>query len=157
LQHNDRGIDRHMKKKQIITCCSPQIFQVHAMLSNKVPSTDYIGKSVNMFWNGVFHFFCLIVVIIGTILLWKLTRRKDVDLSGKLLAGGLLAGWGLFNIVEGIIDHHLLQLHNVIEFTANHSVGNYTFLTFSVVLLIVGFLIIKRHEQNRNLARDGDR
>jgi uncharacterized membrane protein len=31
----------------------------------------------------------------------------------KLLIGGLLAGWGTFNVVEGIVDHNLLQIHHV--------------------------------------------
>ena len=116
-----------------------QIFQVHEMLSNKIPATDYIGKSVNMFWDGIFHFFCLIVVLVGVILMWKLLSRKNVDRSGKLLSGGLLLGWGLFNIIEGIIDHHLLKLHNVIELSPNHDTGNFIFLGVSIVMIIVGY------------------
>ena len=27
----------------------------------------------------------------------------------------MLAGFGLFNLVDGLIDHHLLQLHHVNE------------------------------------------
>ncbi|MDB5192268.1 MAG: hypothetical protein JWQ96_1831, partial [Segetibacter sp.] len=92
-----------------------QILQWHEMLSNKIPNTEYVGKSVNMFWDGIFHAFCLVVVLIGVVLLWRLLSRKDVDRSGRLLAGGLLLGWGIFNIIEGVIDHHLLKLHNVME------------------------------------------
>jgi uncharacterized membrane protein len=121
-----------------------QVLQVHEMLSNKVPATDYVGKSVNMFWDGVFHFFCFIVVLIGIVLMWKLLARKDVDRSGYLLAGGLLSGWGLFNIVEGIIDHQILKLHNVIELSTNHDAGNYTFLGISVLMLIVGYGLMQR-------------
>jgi uncharacterized membrane protein len=119
-----------------------QILQWHEMLSNKIPATEYIGKSVNMFWDGIFHFFCLIVVLIGVVLLWKLLWRKDVDRSGKLLGGGLLVGWGLFNIVEGVIDHHMLKLHNVMEFSLNHDVGNYAFLGASVVMLLIGYALV---------------
>ena len=35
--------------------------------------------------------------------------------SGKLLAGTLLIGFGIFNLVEGIIDHHVLGIHHVNE------------------------------------------
>jgi uncharacterized membrane protein len=121
-----------------------QILQVHEMLSNKIAATDYIGKSVNMFWDGIFHAFCFIVVMVGIILLWKLSGRKDINQSGKLLAGGLIAGWGLFNIVEGIIDHQLLKIHNVVEFSTNHAIANYSFLGISVLMLIIGFVLIKR-------------
>jgi uncharacterized membrane protein len=31
----------------------------------------------------------------------------------KCHAGLLLAGWGVFNLVEGVIDHHLRGVHHV--------------------------------------------
>ena len=130
-----------------------QILQLHAMLSNKIPTTDYIGKSVNMFWDGIFHFFCLLVVLTGLILMWKLLFRKDADPSGKLFGGGLLLGWGLFNIVEGVINHQVLKLHNVIEFSLNHDIGNFTFLGISVVFLVVGYLIVHKRNETTNIGR----
>jgi uncharacterized membrane protein len=129
-----------------------QILQVHEMLSNKIPATEYIGKSVNMFWDGIFHFFCMVVVLIGTILMWKLLFRKDVDRSGKLFGGGLLLGWGLFNIVEGVIDHHMLKLHNVIELSPNHDIGNFAFLGASVVMLIIGYALVNSENKQRYIT-----
>lgn len=126
-----------------------QLLQVHEMLSNKIAATDYIGKSVNMFWDGVFHFFCLVIVITGIVLLWKLMRREDVDRSGRLLVAGLLFGWGIFNLIEGIIDHQILKLHNVIEFEGNHNIGNYTFLGVSLILLLIGWSLIKTENTRR--------
>lgn len=120
-----------------------QILQVHEMLSNKIPATDYVGKSVNMFWDGIFHAFCLLVVLTGLVLLWQLMWRKDADRSGKLLAAGLLFGWGIFNIVEGIIDHQILRLHNVVEYAHNHNEGNYLFLGISVVMLLIGYWLVR--------------
>src|SRR4051812_38504423 len=48
-----------------------QILQWHEMLSNKIPATDYVGKSVNMFWDGIFHAYTFIVVCTGITLLWR--------------------------------------------------------------------------------------
>lgn len=127
-----------------------QIFQWHEMLSAKIPATNYVGKSINMFWDGIFHLFCLIVVFIGIVLFWKLLFRKDIDRSGKLLVGGLLMGWALFNIVEGIIDHHLLKLHNVFEYTQNHFTANAIFLGLSVLLAVLGYAIIRSHRNSVN-------
>jgi uncharacterized membrane protein len=131
-----------------------QILQVHEMLSNKIPATDYVGKNVNMFWDGIFHFYCLIVVIIGVVLLWKLLKRKDISHSGTLLAGGLLSGWAIFNIVEGIIDHQLLKLHNVIERSPDHAVGNYGFLGVSLLMLITGYLLINNSRNHVKAGKD---
>jgi uncharacterized membrane protein len=123
-----------------------QVLQWHEMLSAKIPATDYVGKSVNMFWDGIFHFFCLIVVLVGVVMLWKLMGRKDVHRSGKLLGGGMLLGWGLFNIVEGVIDHHILKLHNVMELSPDHGVANYSFLGVSVLMLIGGYMLVRKVE-----------
>ncbi len=124
-----------------------QIMQWHEMLSNKLPPSTLINKSVNMFWDGVFHGFCLVVVLIGVVLIWKLLWRKDIDRSGNLLAGGLLLGWGLFNIVEGIIDHHLLKLHNVREITPHTDAWNYGFLVLSVLFIVIGYLMTRQQKQ----------
>lgn len=36
-----------------------------------------------MFWDGIFHLFCLIVILIGLFMLFKLFFKKDVILSWK--------------------------------------------------------------------------
>ena len=51
-------------------------------------------------------------------------------------------GWGLFNLVEGLIDHHLLHVHHVTE-TENHLVWDVAFLASGLVLLGVGLSLIK--------------
>ena len=75
-------------------------------------------------------------------------KRNDISRSGNLLAGGLIGGWGLFNVVEGVIDHQILQLHNVVEISANHAIANYSFLGASVLMLVAGFVLIKRNAQH---------
>ena len=41
---------------------------------------------------------------------WRQGRTAP---SWKFHGGLLLAGWGVFNLVEGLIDHHLLGVHHV--------------------------------------------
>jgi uncharacterized membrane protein len=130
-----------------------QILQWHEMLSNKMPPTTLVTKSVNMFWDGIFHAFCLVVVVIGVILLWKMLWRQDIDRSGNLLAGGLLVGWGLFNIVEGLIDHHLLKLHNVREITDNVGAWNWGFIGLSVIMLLLGYALINKKRETGSVTQ----
>ena len=35
--------------------------------------------------------------------------------AGRAFVGWLLVGWGLFNLVEGVVDHHILAIHHVRE------------------------------------------
>jgi uncharacterized membrane protein len=46
---------------------------------------------------------------------------------GKTLFGAMVMGWGLFNLVEGIIDHHILGIHHVVE-SMGLSIYDYVFL-----------------------------
>lgn len=121
-----------------------QILQWHEMLSNKIPTTDFVGKSVNMFWDGIFHGVCLIVVLIGIVQLWRLLKTPSLNTSGYLLLGGMLGGWGIFNIVEGVLNHQILKLHNVQEQALAHNIANLTFLGLSVVLIVVGYFAVVR-------------
>jgi uncharacterized membrane protein len=55
----------------------------------------------------------------GLIWLWAYLRDGRVNLSWSALAAGLMLGWGLFNSVEGLIDHQLLAIHEVVGRYAN--------------------------------------
>ncbi|WP_343637458.1 DUF2243 domain-containing protein [Fluviicola sp.] len=132
-----------------------QVLQWHEMLSNKISTDSLLGKSVNMFWDGVFHFFCWIVVLIGVVLFWKLLSRRDINRSGYLLSGGLLLGWGLFNLVEGIIDHHLLKLHVVRQRSLNPEYENYLFLGASVGIVLIGWFLVSRRSNYRTPLTTG--
>ncbi len=104
-----------------------QILQWHGMFTNKLPADTVVNKSVNMFWDGIFHLLTLTAVIIGIISLIRLLKKKNINPSPKLVLGGFFAGWGLFNFVEGIIHHHILKFHNVKEFSQNPDIWNYGF------------------------------
>jgi uncharacterized membrane protein len=121
-----------------------QILQWHEMLTAKIPADTVVNKSVNMFWDGIFHLFTLITTILGIYLVWRVCKREAMNKSGYLLISGILIGWGIFNIIEGVINHHILRLHNVNEYSPYTSVWNYGFLTFSVVLILIGLILFKK-------------
>ena len=133
-----------------------QLLQVHNMLSAKYPTTGVeaerlvVNLEINMFWDGLFHAFTWTMTALGLALLWKAVQRRDVPLSTRTFVGSLALGWGLFNLVEGIIDHHLLHIHHVTE-TPNHLMFDLGFLASGVVLIGVGWAMI------RSGAHDGSR
>lgn len=119
-----------------------QILQLHGMVSNKLSIDTFVGKAVNMFWDGIFHALTLIAVIIGFALLVRLLKRRDINPSPKLALGGAIAGWGIFNLVEGIIHHQIIKLHNVNEYSLQPEVWNYSFLGSGIILIVLGYLLI---------------
>lgn len=119
-----------------------QVLQWHEMISNKLTPYNLANKSVNMFWDGIFHLSCLGFVVAGVYFLWRLAKLHTIDTSGWLLVGGLLSGWAIFNLIEGVIDHELVHLHHVREGT-NYEGWNIGFLIASFVLLIIGVGFIR--------------
>ena len=90
-----------------------QILQWHHLLSSVIPPVDVAAMKTNMLWDGLFHAVAWLVTLVGVVMLFRAARRDDVVWSGRIFAGTLLFGWGLFNFVEGIIDHLIAGIHHV--------------------------------------------
>lgn len=52
-------------------------------------------------------------------------------------------GWGIFNLVEGTIDHHILGIHHVYE-PLGLSIYDYVFLISGVLMVLIGLLLIRK-------------
>ena len=132
-----------------------QLLQLHNMLSAKFPvrnvdvKTLAVHLEINMFWDGLFHVFTWIMTAFGIAMLWHAVRQRNVPLSTKTFVGSLALGWGLFNLVEGIIDHHVLHVHHVTE-THNHLIWDIAFLASGVLLIGIGWAVI--HAGRRDTA-----
>src|SRR5918992_4527918 len=112
-----------------------QILQWHHTTSNKIIPNTMESLQMNILWDGVFLAFSLIITIIGVSLLWYASNSKNKNslLSNKWSFIGLIfIGFGGFNIIEGIINHHILEMHHVID-VANPFV-------FDLIFLVVGGL-----------------
>lgn len=121
-----------------------QIFQVHNMLSAKLPPHTMENMRTGMLADGLFHLVTWVATLIGIALLWKaLNNRHGALPHGAELVGYMLAGWGWFNLVEGIIDHHILGLHHVIE-ALGVSIWDWLFLASGVLLIVIGHMMGRR-------------
>jgi len=120
-----------------------QIFQIHSMLSAKFPQTTVVNIETSMVWDGLFHALTWLTTAISIALLWNAGKQKDVPWSGQTFFGSLMLGWGIFNLVEGVIDHHILGIHHVVE-RLGISVYDYCFLGCGIIFIIIGLVIIKR-------------
>jgi len=82
-----------------------QLLQWHSVLMH----TDRYHQIVS---DGVFHLAVTVTVVIGAALLWASNPAGEHH-SAIRLWSGLLTGAGLFNLVEGLVNHHLLRIHRV--------------------------------------------
>jgi uncharacterized membrane protein len=121
-----------------------QILQTHAMLSARLPKTSIANIEVNMVWDGLFHALTWLMTALGLLLLlFRAGRRADVPWSGRTLLGSMVLGWGLFNLVEGVIDHHVLHIHHVYEAAGGVSVWDWAFLGSGVLFIAAGWAVIR--------------
>ena len=115
-----------------------QILQWHHLLTSAgYPPDSVPNLKVNTLWDGLFHASTYIFVAIGLAILWQAARGTHIRWSGKMLTGTLLAGWGVFNMVEGIIDHQILGIHHV-----NETVPREQWIYWDMGFLIWGALML---------------
>jgi uncharacterized membrane protein len=60
----------------------------------------------------------------------------------------LLAGWGAFNLVEGLIDHELLGIHHVRDDLGGPLGWDLAFLAFGAALVLVGLALARSGERD---------
>jgi uncharacterized membrane protein len=128
-----------------------QILQWHNMLSSVRPPTDLVSMKYNMVWDGLFHAFTWIITAAGVMRLFSAGKRADVAWSGVTLLAGVLIGWGLFNFVEGLIDHQLLGIHHVHP-GENELIWDLGFLGSGLAMIAAGALLLRRVSRHASLT-----
>jgi uncharacterized membrane protein len=92
------------------------------------------------------------MTVIGIVLLWRAGGRSDVPWSPKIFGGSLLFGAGLFDFIEGIVDHQILGIHHV-KPGPNQLAWDIGFLILGAVLAVIGWIILRsgQKESSSNL------
>jgi uncharacterized membrane protein len=124
-----------------------QLLQWHHMLTSEgsYPATTVVGLEKNTLWDGLFHVSTWIATVVALWMLWQ--RRHRTAWTGRYMLGLMLAGWGIFNIVEGIVDHHILTIHHVRD-DAGAPVGwDLAFLGLGALLLLSGVVMARSGER----------
>ena len=93
-----------------------QLLQWHHMLTSAgYPADSLRNLQINTLADGLFHAATYIFVVWGLVLLWRKARLPHFGWSAGLLLASILMGFGIFNLVEGAINHYILGLHHVNE------------------------------------------
>ena len=132
-----------------------QILQWHHMLTSAgYPATTVGNLELNTVADGLFHAATWLFTVAGIALLWGAARRRHDRWPAKLLWGGILAGWGAFNVVEGLVDHQLLGLHHVNERGPPEQWlwWDLGFLVWGAAMLAAGALLLRRGRQEAAVA-----
>lgn len=127
-----------------------QILQWHHMVTSAgYPAVTLANLQLNTLLDGLFHATTYVFVALGLAVLWQHAKRPHAMWSGRELMATMLIGFGLFNVVEGVVNHHILGLHHVNETVAESQwiYWDLAFLAWGAAMLIGGFLMLRRSER----------
>jgi uncharacterized membrane protein len=123
-----------------------QILQWHHMVSSvdgRDPGT-LAGLEANTVADGFFHLATWGAVFAGMVTALVAWRQGRIAPSWSFHFGLVLAGWGAFNLVEGLVDHQVLGVHHVRDDLGAPLSWDLGFLASGVLLVAVGWALHRR-------------
>ncbi len=132
-----------------------QVLQWHHMVSTPVPPDTLADLELNTLADGLFHVVAWVLTLAGLLLLLRATDGRVRVGARRWFVGGLLLGWGAFNVVEGVVDHHLLSLHHVRP-GPDQDLYDVGFLVWGAFMALVGWWLVRRRpdDDRRRHATD---
>jgi len=121
-----------------------QILQWHHLLSAHAPVDTVDGLRFNTLADGLFHGVTWILTVVGVALLFRYLRG-GASLRWRSLIGGLLLGWGGFNLLEGLVNHQLLGLHHVRP-GPDEVIYDVGFLVWGALMVLAGVTALSKAE-----------
>jgi uncharacterized membrane protein len=120
-----------------------QILQWHHMISSTGahPDTTLAGLRANTLGDGLFHLGTWLVLVAGLVATVSAWRHGRPAPARRSQVGLMLAGWGLFNLVEGLVDHQLLGVHHVRDDQGGPLSWDLGFLAFGALLVVAGSVL----------------
>lgn len=107
---------------------------------------DLSTTEVALATDGLFHAFGWFITVWGLFLLADVRRRAEV--AWKRWTGGVIAGVGLFQLVDGVLNHKLLGIHQI-RYDVDLLPYDLTWIGSAVLVLAIGALILWRSRPSR--------
>jgi uncharacterized membrane protein len=122
-----------------------QILQWHHLLTGEgdFPMDTVRGLEQNTLADGFFHALTWVVVLVGTIVTIDAWQRGKLAPPWRHHLGMVFIGWGVFNVVEGVVNHQFLGLHHVRDDLGGPLSWDVGFLMFGAVLILAGLGLVR--------------
>lgn len=108
-------------------------------------STDAVG----LFSDGLFHAFSWFATVASLFLVADLRRRKAF--WTKRWISGVLLGAGFFQLYDGLVQHKLLELHQI-RYNVDILPYDIVWNVIAVVILIIGVVLFMQTQKSRRTA-----
>jgi uncharacterized membrane protein len=128
-----------------------QLLRWHHLLSSR----PGVSLNANLIADGVFHVGAWLAVLVGVLWLWRRSRQVDVNGRWTALVAAMVAGWGLFNVAEGLLNHYVLNLHHVRP-GPDQGAYDLAFLIFGALLVAGGLTWYQRTTRSTQPSNSAD-
>ncbi|WP_100408023.1 DUF2243 domain-containing protein [Bacillus solitudinis] len=107
---------------------------------------DKSTTDLGLFSDGLFHAFSWFATIAGLFLFADLRRRNGLWLTRWW--GGVFLGAGFFQLYDGIVQHKLLQLHQI-RYVENVVIYDFIWNMIAIVMIVIGLLLMFRTQHGK--------
>ncbi len=93
--------------------------------------------------DGFFHLGLWLLTLAGVAMLFRAARPVGGLWRGRVLAGSMLAGSGLFNFFEGLLNHQILGIHHVLPGSPHQFLWDMLYLSNGVLFFVAGMWLAR--------------
>ena len=120
-----------------------QILQWHSLLSS-LDGEAFRDLRFRMLTDGLFHVIMYLVGVVGLWLLWRTRAQFGSSGSGRRFASTLFIGFGVWHLIDAVLNHWILELHHIKEDDANWLAWDLVFFALGLVCVGIGLLLRRR-------------
>lgn len=111
---------------------------------------DRSTTAVALTADGFFHAFAWFITVWGLFLLADVRRRTGIN--WRRWSAAVTAGVGLFQLVDGVVNHKILGIHQV-RYDVNLVPYDVAWIGSAVVILLIGLFLLRRTRPARIAAQ----
>ena len=104
--------------------------------------------------DGFFHLAMLALTSVGSYWVFCTASRPDTPRSRSVFFGAIVGGWGLFNFVEGLIDHQLLGIHHVLPGSPYELTADLLFLASGLAMSAIGWFVMRKAFESAPIVKE---
>jgi uncharacterized membrane protein len=121
-----------------------QVLQWHHLLS-LVDEPSVQDIRVQILADGLFHVLMYAVALLGLVFLWRSRGRFAEPGARSWLAGTMLLGFGLWNVIDVGVFHWIMGIHRIRVDVPNPMFWDVLWLTlFGLLFLVAGWIVRAR-------------
>jgi uncharacterized membrane protein len=93
--------------------------------------------------DGYFDLALWLVLLAGTAMLFRAARSAGPAWKARVLFGAMLAGSGMFNFLEGLVNHQILGIHHVLPGSPHQLLFDMLYLANGAVFFVIGAYLVR--------------